>query len=65
MRNKVLKYLDKTGDLPNLGIVFTGSKAVVTIRKNGFAPRAHQDCYYGPLFWLRLAIACASSYRKL
>lgn len=64
MRKSVLKYKEKTGRVPDLGIIFCGDRAVVTLRKEGFSPIGHEVVFYGLLFWLRLGIACSKVYFK-
>ena len=64
MRNRILKYQEKKNQLPNIGIIFCGNRAVVTIRPINGSPQGHIEVAYGLLFWFRLKIACRSVFRK-
>lgn len=64
MRQGVLKYKDRTGDLPDIGIIFCGNRAVVTFRNPKRAPVDHQNVYFGFFFWFRLLRACKKVYNK-
>ena len=66
MRNKVLKYVSKhEGFCPNFTFIFTGNKAVISIKhhKTEFNI-GHKETYYGFLFWLRLALNIRKCFRK-
>lgn len=65
MKKKVLKFKEKTGDLPEIGIIFCGNRAVVTARYQTEFPKFHEDVFYGWFFFLRLGIACAKVYYKI
>ena len=66
MRNKVLAYKEKTGFIPDMGIVFCGNRAVVTQRLGGKeAPKFHTEVYFGTFFWLRLMFACMRVWRNI
>ena len=64
MRKSVLKYKEQTGGVPDLGIIFCGDRAVVTLRRVGFSPIRHEVVFYGLFFWLRLGVACSKVYIK-
>lgn len=65
MRNKVLKYNDKNNQLPEIGIIFCGNRAVVTSRRYGESPGNHLEVYYGLFFWFRLKIASRRVFNLL
>lgn len=65
MKNTVEKYKERFGWVPQIGIVFCGNRAVLSIRREGFSPEFHQDVYYGLFFWTRVAFTAAKSFRRI
>lgn len=66
MRGKVLKYHDSHGRFcPTFSIIFTGSKAVVSIKHRGTDRNVgHQETYYGLFFWIRLALSIRKCFKQ-
>jgi hypothetical protein len=55
MREQILNYHGKHKFCPTFCVIFTGSRAVVSIKHPGNEhPTGHIDTYYGFLFWFRL-----------
>lgn len=66
MREKVLKYTKHhDGFCPSFSVIYTGSKAVVSIKHRGTDRNVgHQEVGYGLLFNLRLAFALSRCFKK-
>lgn len=64
MRKRVERYKEITDDLPDIGVIFCGNRAVVTMRRSDTQPKGHREVYYGPFFWWRLKRAMRKVFRK-
>jgi len=65
MRKEVLKFEAETNRLPQIGIIFIGNRAVVSIRSEKDSPRGHRDVWYGLFFWWRLKRATKKVWKEL
>jgi hypothetical protein len=65
MRSNILKYINNhNGFCPSFTVIFTGSKAVVSIKHKGTDRNVgHQEAVYGIFFWFRLLIALRRCYK--
>ena len=65
MRNQAIEFKKIRKELPKIGIMFCGDRAVVSARGTDIAPYFHQDVQYGPLFKIRLGMACMSVFKNM